>query len=331
MTPGAGLVERWSSPDFTATVGAWVSASYAEARSVTAHKVRPWAAVWRVVTERGTVWAKQSCPGQAFEPTLLPLLAERAPDLVVRPVAADAEASLLATHDAGPTLDAPGADEESLTRTRTLLRAAAELQRRTADAAALRAAGLPSLTAGDLPSYVEEVLDRFAGLPPGDPRHLTRPTAERLRAGTPALRRDCATVAELGLPLAVQHNDLHPGNACGSTAGAGALRFFDFADAVLAEPLGVLARPLAELAGARGTTLADPAVRGAAEPALEVWSDLAPPAALRAALPAALRVGTLTGLAPWLRSFPTMTTSDLATWGAVPGQVLAAGLLDPDA
>ena len=65
------------------------------------HKVRCWSAVWRVVTGDAVYYAKQNCPGQAFEATLLPLIASLSPRVV--PVTAfDAERGFLLTADQGP-------------------------------------------------------------------------------------------------------------------------------------------------------------------------------------------------------------------------------------
>ena len=80
-------MDVWGTPEFVAELRAWVEGEVGPVSSLTESKRRPWAAVWRVETARGAFYAKQNCPGQAFEARLMGLLAELAPSYVV-PVAA---------------------------------------------------------------------------------------------------------------------------------------------------------------------------------------------------------------------------------------------------
>ena len=76
---------------------------------------------------------------------------------------------------------------------------------------------------------------------PGDPRRLAPDVADRLRAHLPVVRRWAEQVAALGLPLTLNHNDLHENNVFDVD---GRLRFFDFGDSLLTDPLGVMLIPL---------------------------------------------------------------------------------------
>lgn len=91
----------------------------------------------------------------------------------------------------------------------------------------------------------------------------------------------------------------------------GRMRFFDFGDAMLTEPLGALRVPLGGLAQHLECPMDDPRLLRAVEPALEVWSDLVPLAELRAALPSALRLGRLARCESWLRCYASMTDEEL--------------------
>ena len=76
-----------------------------------------------------------------------------------------------------------------------------------------------------------------------------RPDADTVAAVTatlPAVRRWAEQVVALGLPLTLDHNDLHENNVFHVGDD---LRFFDFGDALLTEPLGVLLIPLDILGG----------------------------------------------------------------------------------
>jgi hypothetical protein len=106
------------------------------------------------------------------------------------------------------------------------------------------------------------------------------------------------------------------------------LRFFDFGDALVTEPLGVLLIPLNILGGRLEADSDDPRLWRVADAALEVWSDLVPAAELRAALPAALQLGRLGRVETWVRCQPSLSDDELAQWGPVAATWL--GTLDAD-
>jgi hypothetical protein len=307
---------RWSSPEFRAELTRWVTAEVGEPRELEPVRDRSWSTVWRVDTSAGTFFAKQNTPLQAFEARLLTLLGVLAPAYVVPVAASDPDRDLLLTPDQGTVLgeDLDGAGEEALLPViRRMLLTAAQLQREVAPhAAGLAEAGLERLAPSDALPYVEKRLDDFASLPAGDPRSFEPGRAGMLEAALPSIAAAADQVAALGLPLTLNHNDLHTFNVFDVDGG---MRFFDFGDAMLAEPLGALMVPLGGVAQHLELSLDDPRVLRLAEPALEVWSDLAPLPELRSALPAALRLARLARCESWLRCFAGMTDAQLAEWG----------------
>ena len=66
-----------------------------------------------------------------------------------------------------------------------------------------------------------------------------------------------------------------------------------------------------------------------ADAALEVWSDLAPMAELRAALPAALQLGRLGRVESWVRCQPSMCDERAGGVGTGGGHWLGTLVLDP--
>lgn len=291
MSGGTGGPEVWRSAEFETELRRWVADVAGPATAIEQVKVRPWAAVWRVHTRAGVLYAKQNCSGQSFEAALLATLAEVAPAYVVRPVAVDLERGLLLTPDRGRVFaETVAADDlEAWCRlVRRAMQLARELQPHTAR---LTAAGLTDCR-----------------VPPG----LTETVG--------ALRAD---VAALGLRDTFVHNDLHERNAFDLPQG---LVFFDVADAVLGHPLSGLLIPLDVLAhhlGGAGPE--DPRLRRVADAALEVWSDVAPASELRRALPAALGLGRLCRAESWARIIPDFSgealdeygTADAEWWGRV--------------
>ena len=318
---------HWLTDAFRDELLAWVADRVGEVVGAERVKVRPWSTVWRVETVAGTFYAKQNCALQAYEVALVAVLSGLDPHRVVDVVAADTSRGFLLTPDHGRTLRETAA-EDDLGAWGRVLHAAALLQRDLVPhVAALRAVGLPTITPADAPSYVEQRLEALASLPP---EHPTRPGADTVAAVTatlPAVRLWAEQVGALGLPVTLNHNDLHDNNVFHVGED---LRFFDFGDALLTEPLGVLLLPLTVLADRLDCAPDDPRLRAAVEPVLEVWSDLVPLADLRAALPAAVQLGRLGRLETWLRCCPSMTDEELAEWGpAVPAWVGTLALEPP--
>ena len=289
-------------------------------------KVRPWATVWRVETSDDAYYAKQNCPGQAHEAALLSALARISPHHVVPVVAADPDRGLLLTADLGPTVQARGGDHDVDLWCR-IVREAALLQREVAPHAdELPLAPLPPDGAT---TYVGDAIGRLNALPPDDVRRLPDDVAERLRALMPTVERWSDQVATLDLPMTINHNDLHANNVV--EAADGAFRFFDFADAVAAEPLGALLVALNISAYELGAGPDDLRLRRIADAALEVWSDLAPMRGLRAALPAALQLARLAKVESWRRCTTTMTTDERGEYGSAPADWLGTLLEEPPA
>ncbi|HWJ81631.1 MAG TPA: phosphotransferase [Nocardioides sp.] len=288
-------------------------------------KVRPWSTVWRVLAGGSTYFAKQNCPGQAHEAELMEALARIAPGQVVPVVAADPARDLLLTAHAGPTLREVGAADEPDQWCR-IVSEAAHLQRELAT----HVAELPLtvLAPGDATCYVANAVGRLAALPADDPRRLDADTALALEAHLPTVEGWSERVAELDLPITLNHNDLHDNNVV-APAGGAPLRFFDFGDAVLEEPLGALLIPLNLCARLWEAGPGDARLWRVADAALEVWSDRADRRLLRAALPAALQLARLAKVESWRRCVATMTRPEQAEWGDAPAGWLATLLEEP--
>ena len=184
---------------------------------------------------------------------------------------------------------------------------------------------MTALTPQEAPDYLAARVEQYAALGADDPRRLEPDVADRLRAHLPVVRRWAEQVAALGLPLTLNHNDLHENNVFDVE---GRLRFFDFGDSLLTEPLGVLLIPLNILGEKLEADGDDPRLWRVADAALEVWSDLVPAAELRAALPAALQLGRLGRVESWVRCQPSLSDEQLAEWGPVAATWL--GTLDAD-
>ncbi|MFC6286763.1 hypothetical protein ACFP3Q_11160 [Nocardioides sp. GCM10027113] len=321
--PHADLGERlpsrtqeWASAECAAALAEWVAGEVGDLAVLEQVKLRVWASVWAVETADRRFYLKQNCELQSFEAALVQALGEVAPDRVVPVAGADPDRGLLLTPDQGQVMAATVADDDVDAWCRVAA-AAAELQRAVAPHRdRLESLGLTTLPPADAPAYVERRLEELVALPADDPRRMPRELHDAVCGRLLAVRDWAEQVASLGLPVTLNHNDLHENNVFHV---ADELRFFDFADSLLTEPLGVLLIPLNVLAGRLGAGPDDPRLWRVADAALEVWSDLAPMPALRAALPAALRLARLGRVECWARCCASMDDAELDEWGgAIP-------------
>ena len=317
------LSETWSTDEFRERLRAWCATYVGPVTAMRQQKLRGWASVWRVETADGVWFAKQNCPGQQIELPLMALLAELVPDRVI-PVTAASDGFLLTPDQGRVFYETAGGDLENWVR---LAREAALLQRDLVPHVdRLEQIGATRLRPEESADYLSARIEQYAGLPADDPRVLTPDVADRLRAHLPVVRRWAEEVAALGLPLTLNHNDLHENNVFDVD---GHLRFFDFGDAWVTEPLGVLLIPLNILGEKLDAHGDDPRLWRVVDAALEVWSDLAPPRDLRAALPAALSLGRLGRVESWVRVQPSLSDEELAEWGQVAATWLGTVDADP--
>ena len=316
------LSELWPTDEFRERVRAWCEGVVGPVTAMRQQKLRGWATVWRVETEDDAWFVKQNCPGQQVELPLMALLARLVPDRVV-PVTAAHDGFLLTPDQGEVFYETAGGDLENWVR---LARDAALLQRELVPHhSELLETGISQLLPEESVDYVAARIEQYAALGASDPRALAPEVAARLRAHLPVVRRWADEVAALGLPLTLNHNDLHENNVFDVD---GRLRFFDFGDAWVTEPLGVLLIPLNILGEKLEADGDDPRLWRVADAALEVWSDLVPASELRAALPAALSLGRLGRVESWARCLPSLSDDELAEWGHVAATWL--GTLDAD-
>jgi len=319
------LPAEWATPAYADLVRDWCASVLGPVGEMTQHRLRPWATVWRIGSASGPHYFKQNCPGQAFEAAAVDVLAELAPQHTVPVRAVDTERGFLLTPDQGPVFgDVAGDDLDSWCR---LVATAARFQRAIAPSVdRLTAVGMTVMPVAGSAAYVEQRIADFSALPHSHPSHLPEEQVAALRGRLPAVRAWSEQVAALGLPLTLHHNDLHEHNAFDVD---GELRFFDFGDALISEPLGELRIPLAVLAHRLGCDPTDPRLGPVVDAFLEVWSDVVPVAQLRAALPTAMHLAQLGRVESWVRCIATFTEPELAEYGDAPAYWLGTLLQEP--
>lgn len=310
--------ERWSGPEFEAELRAWVEPVLGPVR-LEQFKLRGWATVLKVYAEDGLFWAKQNCSLNAFEAALLDELSGITPDRVVRLTAVDRERGLLLMPDEGEVY---GMEHDALDSWCAVVQQWAQVQRELAPyAERLGAVGVETLLPEDSTELVAERTAALNALAEGDPRRLPDEDAVRIAAGADSLARSVEAVAGLGLPMVLNHNDLHGGNVF--KAPGSVMRFFDLGDALLTEPMSVLLTPLSILADRLSCAPDDPRLWRVAEALMEVWSNVVPMTEMRATAPHSLRLARLARHEAWLRVTPPMTPAELADWGSAASEWLA--------
>ena len=304
------LVTWWSSSDWRREAEAWILDRLACAgRTVTGPieqpRIRVWSTQLTVPTDVGRLWFKENSAPGAFEAALVARIHARSPGRVLPPLAVEASRGWLLSPDGGPTLA-----EHARTQGRPvhpaewelLLTQYAALQLDLAtDPDVPAATGLPVLDPADAPTVAADAVRRAVLLPEAHLLRIDDPTARALLAGVPLMAAAAATVADLGLPNTLEHNDLHPNNAF--VPGTGPLRFFDLGDAFWGHPLCSVLVPERVMAQEWRCAIDDPRVTGVVDAYLGVWADAydVPMARLRAALPAVRRVAALHRYLSWER------------------------------
>jgi hypothetical protein len=162
----------------------------------------------------------------------------------------------------------------------------AELQRGEALCAADHIAhGVPSLPISTLPVRYSNLLDRDLPLEPGE--------RDRLAALSPLLEQLCTELCDAGLPLTVQHDDLHMGSVYERSKR---LRVLDWGDSSISHPFFSLVVTFRFLEEHTGLKPHDPWFARLRDAYLEPWgTDLAEQFDL------ALKVGRFAHAIAWSR------------------------------
>lgn len=326
---------RWAQPDWRSAVTDWITSTLAERGvrvigPIQEVRARSWSILLTVPTDAGRFWFKENCPGQAFEARLVEALVPVVGERILAVTATEPVEGWLLTPDQGQSLWDAGDAGEVQTFQRLLIdygQLQRALMRSDVD---LAAAGLMTMDPLAAEEYLAAQVERLHGLPADDPGRLDDPTTDRLRTLGPTVRQWAETVRATGLPLTLDHSDLHPGNAFDAPAGR-PLRLFDFGDSVRAFPLSSALVPIRVMTatgeGMPGFSDAD--VDRVINAYLEIFSDLAPMDELRAALPAALELAKLNRHESWRRALAGADAAGYAEAGDAPAAWL--GMLDaPD-
>ncbi|GIH04160.1 phosphotransferase [Rhizocola hellebori] len=240
-------------------------------------KDRPWSLVAKVPTESGLFWFKENRGQTLYEAGLMQALWQWAPDAVLQPVAVHEQRGWSLLPDGGPTLRETGEVDWP-----AMLTLFAQLQR-------------------DLAGRADQML--ALGVPDHRPAKLAElaATLPMPEGALPVLQRHCEELAASVIPASIQHDDLHDGNVFSSG------RFFDWGDASVQHPFGVLLVSLRVAADKLGVEDGDPSLAPLRDAYLRVWSDLASPEQLLREAELAVQVAKVSRALSWQRSLVNAT------------------------
>lgn len=249
----------------------------------------PWSMVAVVPTDRGRFWFKENRAGTRYEAGLIAALGAWAPDRVLVPVAVEPARGWSLLPDGGPTLRVTDTTP-SVAHWEQMLADHAAFQRTlTGRVEALHALGVPDLR----PAAILSQVDRL----PVPPEYVE------------TLRELCRRLDASPIPASLQHDDLHDANVFATG------RVFDWGDASVAHPFGVLLISLRVATDRFGVRAGDPVLARLRDAYLEPWSDLADRASLIAEVEAAVQVTKVSRALSWERSLLGADAAALAEYG----------------
>lgn len=299
-------MKHWKEAGWEASAREWVASQLAGmggeiiGESETVH-VRDWSIVVRFASDTGTIYFKAGASTQHFEAGLLEAIGRAESDLLLAPLAIDAERGWMLLPEGGPRLrefhggnPAKGDWEMLLAR---YAEAQIDLSKHAQD---MLEAGLPDRRLGRLPGEYKELLSSPSL---AEITELGGLRAEEMRRLIAKKEEFSAMIAELkgiGIAPSVEHGDLHDGNVF---YDGSSLRVFDWGDASLSHPFISLIIPLRVL----GNYLSlepesHPELEWARRAYFGPWEQAYSPKQVKEAWPLALQVGYFQRALTWYKT-----------------------------
>jgi hypothetical protein len=272
MDPEPGL--PWDDATWRASVRRWIEERTGELGIVRTGPirrlhVRPWSAVLRIPTTAGPIFFKATIPTLANDPAITAHLADRAPQLVLRPLAVDIQRRWMLLPHGGRRLRGTVRGLPLLKHWEQVLPRYAELQHQLLDAdGLLLGLGAMDRRASSLVKQVEAFLATPASTRVGRHDGLGADEVARLVRRLPAISRHADAVEASGIGNSIQHDDLHDGNVFLASDGH---RLFDWGDAAVSHPFGSMIVALASVMYRTELAADAPELRRLRDAYLEPW------------------------------------------------------------
>jgi hypothetical protein len=289
-------VTTWSGQRFLAEVTRWVGDVARDAGVLLTGEreqphVRPWSSAVRFGAEGGDLWFKVNGAGTRHEGDLVGTLARLEPSLVPPVLAVDTERGWSLTRDAGPVMRGTAPPDELWASWEAVLLRYAEAQIRLSEhREAVLATGLPEVSPVTLPTQLRSLVEELVALVPEE-GGLTVAEQDKLAASFDEYDAWCDELAASGVPVSVQHDDLHSSNICWGGSGADQARVIDWGDASWGFSLATMLCTLNSLAWHAECDLDDPRVLRVRDAYLEPFTVYADRADLVRCVDLARRTG----------------------------------------
>lgn len=268
-------------------------------------RVKPWATVLRLSTDRGRVYFKACHEALSNEVALTQALYRWRPDCMVQVLAYDLEKSWMLMADEGEMLRLRIQSPDDLWHWHSLLPLFAGVQIEMAERQdELLRLGLIDRRIERLPAMLENMVADRAMLRVGKADGLSEAQAERLLTVAPLYREMCSRLAGYPIPMSLHHDDFHNSNVY---TRDGRYTFSDWGDSLLTHPffsMIITLRSISDLLG-----LPDEATEVPEQfPAelnylrdlyLEPWTRFASMDTLHQVFPLAWRVGMVSRALSW--------------------------------
>ena len=297
----------WTDPAFLAEAHAWIRDHCVLTGPIEQPHIRPWATALRVPAVDGTLWFKASIPALAHEVPLLVVLNEQRLDSVPRVFASDSGRGWMLLEDAGVQLFELEGYDASVEHWTGAMAAYGRLQ---VDAVSsvedMLRAGVPDARWPALFDELEQLVADERNLRASPDDAVTAEEAARLRRAMPRLREHAARLDELGLPYAIQHDDVHVWNVFVHDRR---YVFLDWGDSCISHPLLSIGVPFEHSRDAIHTRIRDAY--------LEPWTPFAPMHELVDACNSAVVLAKVTAILKWARIYNGLQDSARAAYDEV--------------
>lgn len=262
--------------------------------------LRPWSTVLRLPTNGGDVYLKAAISQLAYEVRLVPLLAERQPDLLPRVLGSDPDRGWLLMEGGGTPLRERMRPEVRLRHWRQLLPSYAGLQRRWEGAEEqLLQSGLPDRRLDRLPELVSELLAADQMLGVGQDWGLSQGELKDLGAQVKRLPELLEKMDRWRIAPTIDHGDFHDANIL--LAGEDYV-FFDWGDASLTHPFFSLRTAFVSIENILGLEEGDPVFDELRDLYLTPWQAELPKSELREAFHMARSLWAIGAALRWRRA-----------------------------
>jgi hypothetical protein len=272
---------------------------------------RPWSLVMRIPAGEETVYFKATAPALRHEAAVTQALAGWFPDDLPALLAAEVGRGWLLLPDMGETLRTLIVIPADLDLWKDILRRLARLQIEAAThSTQLLALGALDRRLAVLPGRLAALLDDQAALLIGHEGGLSAAQHARLRALLPEVEALARSLAALGVPESIHHEDFHDANVF---VRGDRVFLSDWGEAGVSHPFSTLLVMMRSAAWRLKLAEDDPALLALRDAYLEPWSDFAARGLLLDAFAGAWRLGMICRALTWhqvIYSVPAIARGD---------------------